>query len=283
MQDPLRHPARPIDDQIPSATPTGPISNSYWLVPGRFACGEYPGDMDGAADFRLKALVQAGLNSFIDLTQEGELTKYGTLRPYIEAAQTIAAATGVTVRHTRQAIIDHQVPATKAAMAGILDHIDRALTAGENVYLHCWGGVGRTGTVAGCWLVRRGLTGDQALEYLRTLWQQVEKSDQRPTTPGNTPQMEYVRAWQEPQHHRMTATVYEHQNPGVFTKFDAVGIDCCNQDELSGGVVHIATGGCVLAECLACGKHWNLRGVPTHETGPMPGLPRILIGPNGDT
>ena len=111
----------------------GPIPNSYWLIPGRLACGEYPGDMDSTGDFRLKALVQAGLNSFIDLTQEGELTKYGTLRPYIEAAQTIAAATGTTVCHTRQAIIDHQVPATKAAMAGILDHIDRALVLQRRV------------------------------------------------------------------------------------------------------------------------------------------------------
>jgi len=25
------------------------------------------------------------------------------------------------------------------------------------VYVHCWGGIGRTGTVVGCWLVRHGL------------------------------------------------------------------------------------------------------------------------------
>ena len=43
--------------------------------------------MDGAGDFRLKALVQTGLNSFIDLTQEGELTRYGTLRPYAETGE----------------------------------------------------------------------------------------------------------------------------------------------------------------------------------------------------
>ncbi len=24
------------------------------------------------------------------------------------------------------------------------------------VYVHCWGGVGRTGTVVGCWLLRHG-------------------------------------------------------------------------------------------------------------------------------
>ena len=31
-------------------------------------------------------------------------------------------------------------------MQEILDAVDRALAAGRNVYLHCWGGIGRTGT-----------------------------------------------------------------------------------------------------------------------------------------
>ena len=282
MQDAQEQRLRQTNDLTGPKASYGPIPNSYWLVPGRLACGEYPGDMDGAGDFRLETLVQAGLNRFVDLTQEGELTQYGTLRPYLEEAQIIAAPTAATVRHTRQAIIDHQVPATKAAMAEILDHIDRALTAGENVYLHCWGGVGRTGTVAGCWLVRRGLTGDQALEYLQSLWRQVEKSRRRPTIPGNTSQREYVRTWREPRAHPMRAVVYENKNPGVFTKYDAAGIDCCKDEELSGAFVHIATGGCVLAECLACGKYWNLQGLPTHETGPMLGLPRILNEPTGE-
>ena len=36
------------------------------------------------------------------------------------------------------------------------------------MYLHCWGGVGRTGTVVGCWLVRHGRTGDEALGSSRS-------------------------------------------------------------------------------------------------------------------
>ena len=34
--------------------------------------------------------------------------------------------------------------------------IDEALEAGTPVYVHCLGGLGRTGTVVGCWLVRHG-------------------------------------------------------------------------------------------------------------------------------
>jgi protein-tyrosine phosphatase len=35
-------------------------------------------------------------------------------------------------------------------MTTILDAIDESMTAGKPVYVHCWGGMGRTGTVIGC-------------------------------------------------------------------------------------------------------------------------------------
>ena len=38
----------------------------------------------------------------------------------------------------------------------MLDAIDDQLENGGNVYVHCWGGKGRTGTVVGCWLIRHG-------------------------------------------------------------------------------------------------------------------------------
>jgi len=36
-----------------------------------------------------------------------------------------------------------------ALMRATLDAIYDAIDAGETLYLHCWGGVGRTGTVVG--------------------------------------------------------------------------------------------------------------------------------------
>ena len=54
-------------------------------------------------------------------------------------------------------------------MTTILDALDSALAAGHTVYLHCHGGRGRTGTVVGCWLVRHGLTGEQALDRIADL------------------------------------------------------------------------------------------------------------------
>jgi protein-tyrosine phosphatase len=42
-------------------------------------------------------------------------------------------------------------------VVAVLDAIDGALAAGGTVYVHCWGGRGRTGVIVGCWLVRHGL------------------------------------------------------------------------------------------------------------------------------
>ena len=78
--------------------------------------------------------------------------------------------------------------------------------------------------------------------------------------------------WREPTPRRMRTIIYENKNPGVFTKYDALGVECCKETELSGAFVHIASGGSVLAECLACGRHWHFQGVPTHENGPIIGL-----------
>jgi protein-tyrosine phosphatase len=44
-------------------------------------------------------------------------------------------------------------------MERILATIKRAIDERATEYVHCWGGIGRTGTVVGCWMVQEaGLT-----------------------------------------------------------------------------------------------------------------------------
>ncbi len=58
-------------------------------------------------------------------------------------------------------------------MAAILNQIDYSTTGKPTVYLHCWGGVGRTGTVVGCGMLRHRLTErDNVLEVLARFRQQ---------------------------------------------------------------------------------------------------------------
>lgn len=140
-----------------------PIADSYWVEPGRFLAGEYPGALDAAEALeKVRRLLGAGVTCFVDLTEEGEL------RPYLPMALEQAAERGAKVEHRRRPIPDLSVP-SEAQLRAILDEIEEITGAGGVVYLHCWGGIGRTGTVVGCHLVRRGMSGEEALARIAEL------------------------------------------------------------------------------------------------------------------
>ena len=168
----------------PAAFDQRPLPNTYWVVPGRFLAGEYPGDEDPRkAAAKLNTLLRAGVNHFIDLT-----TPRDGLEPYVETARSEAGRLGLSIEWERHPVADMSVPSSPEQMSGILDAIDAAMCDGRTVYVHCWGGVGRTGTVVGCWLVRRGRTGDEALARIAEWWQHVEKADRIPASPQTSEQ-----------------------------------------------------------------------------------------------
>lgn len=174
--------------------PGPPIPNSYWVRAGRFAAGEYPGEQDPRdAAAKVGTLLEAGIDHFIDLTEERDW-----LEPYERIAYEQARAMGRTVRYERHPIRDMSVPRNAGEMAAILDAIEGALDRGSTVYVHCWGGIGRTGTVVGCWLVRDGLSGAGALQQIAVWWQHVEKRPRCPVSPQTREQHAFVRNWTEP-------------------------------------------------------------------------------------
>src|SRR4051812_17065288 len=132
---------------------SAPIPDSYWLIDGLLLAGEYPGAA-GADDTRtkLRKFLDAGIRTFVDLTEQTEsLTKYD------QVLRELSAERGIETKHVRFGIRDVGLPRDKALMTLILDTIRAEIDAGRPVYVHCWGGVGRTGTVIGCWLVEQGM------------------------------------------------------------------------------------------------------------------------------
>ncbi|MBX3177605.1 MAG: ADP-ribosylglycohydrolase family protein [Candidatus Hydrogenedentes bacterium] len=78
-------------------------------------------------------------------------------------------------------------------MEAILARIEQRLAEGAPVYLHCWGGHGRTGTVVGCYLIGRGLaTPEDFVEVIAGLRAHVPTSI---PSPENRPQREFVRTY----------------------------------------------------------------------------------------
>jgi hypothetical protein len=163
-----------------------PFPRSYWVDEGRLLAGEYPGAKDqAAAAAKLAELKAAGIDFFLDLTEDGESAHDGSrLRPYLDD---VAPA---TVR--RFAVRDLDCP-TVEEMRTILDAIDEAIAAGRRVYVHCWGGVGRTGTVVGCWLIRHGRSADDALSFIRDR-RHGQPAGERPS-PETKEQRRFVEAW----------------------------------------------------------------------------------------
>ena len=127
----------------------------------------------------------------MDLTEAGE---YG-LKPYAPFLPA-ASSSGKKIEYRRLSIRDTAVPEIWE-MKQILDEIQSSLAQGHIVYVHCWGGVGRTGTVIGCWLRRSGLTSEQALNQVAQCWRAMseEKLLRHPESPEFEAQKQFVRDW----------------------------------------------------------------------------------------
>jgi protein-tyrosine phosphatase len=167
-----------------------PHDNCYWVQPGRLLAGEYPGAVDESeARRKIRRLLSVEVTFFLDLTEEGELIPYSHLLSE-------PGATAKKPEYLRMPVKDLHT-SSKAQMVKILDTIDRALDRGHIVYVHCRGGVGRTGTVVGCYLARHGLTGKDALGELKRLYRVMKKVTRKQDTPETPQQVAMVRHWAE--------------------------------------------------------------------------------------
>ena len=132
---------------------------------------------------KVQALVSSGARLFVNLMEEGETNHAGDpFVPYAELTQQLYP----DIACVRNPIRDQSVP-TQAQMRDVLDTIDHEVQSGKAVYVHCWGGVRRTGTVVGCWLLRHRLAdASNVLDVLRLLRQQDQERGQRmsPETPA---------------------------------------------------------------------------------------------------
>jgi ADP-ribosyl-[dinitrogen reductase] hydrolase len=176
-----------------------PLPNSYWVEPERILAGEHPSAAGvEATSKRLRRLLDAGIDCFIDLTETGELDSYE------QWLSTLSA--GRDTLYLREPIRDHGVPDSDGRMHEILGALDRALGDGRRIYLHCRAGIGRTNVVAGCWIANQGGGGDAALEHMNRLWRGSARSRSWPTVPETEEQAEFVRGWRAGRARRPGAT-----------------------------------------------------------------------------
>ena len=160
-----------------------PLHQSYEVsvAGGAVYAGEYPGDKYGEkATEKLKRMYHFGIRHFIDLTEEGELCPYNHLLPS-------------DTTYTRFPIPDCGVPKSIESVRRLLLRIEELKKMEGYVYVHCWGGVGRTGTIVACYLSQNSEEPDlnKTLEVLRGRFSEMPKSAYR-ETPETKVQIDFI-------------------------------------------------------------------------------------------
>ncbi|MFN8185471.1 MAG: HD domain-containing protein [Gaiellales bacterium] len=189
--DELERTVSSLQEQV--ALAAHPLDDSYWLRPGRLLVGEYPFAADPTLGRRfLRRLSWSGIDLFLDLTEEGEygLTAYAP----IIAAGAHRCGEHPIAGHVRFPIPDSTAP-EREELRTILDAIDVGLAEGRTIYLHCFGGVGRSGTVAAAWLVRHGSSPEAALARIAELRRGTP--DGHRESPETFEQLRLVLTWNE--------------------------------------------------------------------------------------
>lgn len=145
---------------------------------------------------KLRALLDHGIRHVIILMEPDEQDWSGKpIVSYEDKLQSIAASMGNTVTFERMTIKDTRVP-SMVQMCQILDRIDQCIQDDKPVYIHCWGGRGRTGSVVGCFLARHGLASrHNVLDNIQELRKETE--DHWIPSPETPQQVDLVLSWVE--------------------------------------------------------------------------------------
>ena len=142
----------------------------YWVVAGQLAGASRPGAHGASVASDLAVLRGFGIQSVLTLTETPVLAHE------LEAA-------GLDSLHLP--VDDFHAPTTQQ-MLRALGFIDASLAENRPVVVHCLAGQGRTGAILAAWLLRSGLTADDAISEIRAL---------APGAIESAPQVAALRRW----------------------------------------------------------------------------------------
>jgi protein tyrosine/serine phosphatase len=182
--------------KLPLATCPAPQPRTYWIIEDLLLGGAYAGHPDPRDhQQRLEGLFKAGVRTIVNPMEVDEVNQTG--KPFVryeDLFSAIATEAGQRANCLRFPIVDGHVT-TVESMRNILDAIDCSIENQRTVYVHCFGGMGRTGTVVSCWLRRHGYaTRADVFDVLQTL-RNADVARASWTVPENDTQRRFVLEW----------------------------------------------------------------------------------------
>ena len=125
----------------------------YWVIEDVLAGCSRPGARGGNVDRDLETLRGHGIGALLTVTETplpiGALERHGMQGLHLP-------------------VDDFHAPTTAQMLEG-LAFLDRSRAEGTPVAVHCLAGQGRTGTVLAAYLIRGGLTAEQAIAEVRAV------------------------------------------------------------------------------------------------------------------
>ncbi|WP_242352088.1 MULTISPECIES: cyclin-dependent kinase inhibitor 3 family protein [unclassified Anaeromyxobacter] len=145
-------------DYLPASALALPGRLGLTRAPGRWVAGRDPD-----SDVRLREDVEAiarvhGAKVLVTLLERFEIAELGDLD---------GEARRERLRWIHYPIADMWAPTDLASARRLVGRILHALERGHDVVVHCWGGVGRAGTIAASCLVARGTPPAEAIAIVR--------------------------------------------------------------------------------------------------------------------
>jgi protein-tyrosine phosphatase len=136
-----------------------PLPEFHWLSghwAGKLALAARPRGGDWLPD-ELESWKRSGVQAILSLLTPDEEQELGLADEAKEAKR-------IGLRFSSYPIEDRGVPKSEAELGRMLDTVNGSLRAGRNVLVHCRQGIGRTGLVAACLLVKNGMSPGAAVD-----------------------------------------------------------------------------------------------------------------------
>lgn len=196
-------------------------STASWLVPGIILCGRYPGSCpsrpcDVETQRNRLAIIREHADTFVCLQEEvppqdaewppggvgaqsgnAAAPQMAKFQRYYEAAGGTYDEVAGAVTFLHFGIADRSVAKSLEALDAVVFDLRRRALNGDRLYLHCWGGRGRTGLVAACLLgalYPELVDAEEALQRVHSYYR-LREPDKGGASPETEEQKKQVRDW----------------------------------------------------------------------------------------